>query len=341
MNPLDKNANVRLSVFSGGNLIKSLPGLISVCVYKDVNHNSRATLVFSADDRTEDENSGSKHEIFAPGKVIRIEAGYGDDESPIFEGTVVNHGFSISEGNAAELRIECRDYTSPTTREDANDSFKLKVTNGVNLIEFRGEWPAPGQQGDIPAIRTDVQCLNTATSQLQGYCKFQGSAKAVQGGTLELDGLSKPFNGIVHIDSVKHEISGGRWTTTVDFGASLKNIAENSDKAGIIQTLGNNLIQINDKDKSIQLTDQHNNKITMDSQGICIESAKELIFKAKTNVIIDANANIELNAKSNIGLTGVDISASANAHLTVKGNAKAEISAVGQTIVKGGMVMIN
>ena len=40
-------------------------------------------------------------------------------------------------------------------------------------------------------------------------------------------------------------------------------------------------------------------------------------------------------------MKGVNIEAKASAALTVKGNAKAEISAAGNTIVKGAMVMIN
>jgi hypothetical protein len=42
-----------------------------------------------------------------------------------------------------------------------------------------------------------------------------------------------------------------------------------------------------------------------------------------------------------VEVSGVNISQSAQASFTAKGNASAELSASGQTVVKGAMVMIN
>lgn len=79
----------------------------------------------------------------------------------------------------------------------------------------------------------------------------------------------------------------------------------------------------------------------MNDNGIQIESAKELVLKAKTNIVINAGADLDMKAKTNVNLKGMNIEANADTQMTLKGNAKAELSASGQTVVKGAMVMIN
>lgn len=123
--------------------------------------------------------------------------------------------------------------------------------------------------------------------------------------------------------------------------SKLKIELEEEKKVITIETPGKNKIIISDEDKGIQLIDQHNNKIVMNEKGILIESSKEISLKAKTDVKIDAGNNLGANAKANIDMKGLKINAKADTELTVKGTAKAEISASGQTVVKGAMVMIN
>jgi len=106
-------------------------------------------------------------------------------------------------------------------------------------------------------------------------------------------------------------------------------------------TPGNNSIEISDEGKSIKITDQHSNKIEMTASGISIESAGELALKAKTNITLDAGANAEITAKATASIAGANVEATAKAAFTAKGNAKAELSASGQTVIKGAMVMIN
>lgn len=107
------------------------------------------------------------------------------------------------------------------------------------------------------------------------------------------------------------------------------------------ETPGKNIIEINDDQKSIKLTDQNGNKIVMSDSGISIESAKSLTLKAQTEIDISAGTNVSIKAGGNINLKGVNIEASADASFTAKGNAQAELSAAGQVTVKGAIVMIN
>lgn len=108
-----------------------------------------------------------------------------------------------------------------------------------------------------------------------------------------------------------------------------------------ISTPGSNKIEISDEKKSITLTDQHNNEIVMDSSGITLSSTKDITLKAKGNISMDANMKISGAAKQDVNLDGLNVKVQAKVGASVKGNATAELSASGQTTVKGAMVMIN
>lgn len=108
-----------------------------------------------------------------------------------------------------------------------------------------------------------------------------------------------------------------------------------------ISTPGKNTVEINDDGKYIKLADQHKNEIVMDSSGISLSSSKDIKLKAKGGITMDATSKISGTAKSDISLEGMNVKVQAKVGASVKGNATAELSASGQTTVKGAMVMIN
>lgn len=108
-----------------------------------------------------------------------------------------------------------------------------------------------------------------------------------------------------------------------------------------VATPDKNTLEISDDGKSITLADQHKNEIRMDSGGIALTSAKDITLKAKGGITLDATSKISSTAKSDISLDGTNIKVQAKVGVTVKGNATAELSATGQTTVKGAMVLIN
>lgn len=584
---------INFDIYSEGEAIKVIFGLISFKIRKEVNRIGKAVFVFEAGDMSKGEVEESDHEAFAPGKNIRIDAGYGDTSSTIFEGLVVSHNLSLQGNNECRLEIECRDYAFAATQVRRNRLFKkkkdsaamteilgaypglgvsidtttteygeltqyycsdwdfvlsradanglivitegkeirikkpkvkgtpdLKVTYGTDIIEFKGELNAADQMGTIKAqawncktqklmtvegnspelneqgnitsaalaeavvgeehlIQTaaclneselqslaDAQLLKAGMSRILGTCKFCGNAKALPGKLLELEGLGARFDGHVFIGSVEHELDETGWTTTVGMGISPKSTTErtnvvappaaglipgiqglyigkvtkldedpsgehmiqvkipllgnlcdaiwarmgnfwasssygsffipdiddevilgffNNDprhpvilgslysskqappypiaaenktralmtkskmkiefdeekKVVTIETPGKNKVELSDDAKSIKLTDQHSNKIEMTESGILINSAKAIILKAATDIVLDAGSNMDQQAKSNVTIKGLNIEAKANAGFTAKGTATAELSASGQTTVKGAMVMIN
>lgn len=108
-----------------------------------------------------------------------------------------------------------------------------------------------------------------------------------------------------------------------------------------ISTPGKNRVEINDDGKSIRLTDQHKNEIVMDNGGITLSSAKDITLKAKGNITMDATMKAAVTAKSDVTVDGMNVKVNAKVGASVKGSATAELSASGQTTVKGAMVMIN
>ena len=119
----------------------------------------------------------------------------------------------------------------------------------------------------------------------------------------------------------------------IEFDEEKKNIS--------ILTPGDNSIVISDDGKSIEIKDQNSNSIKLSNDGIVIDSAKDVKISAKGNITMDAMAKVTVTAKTDVALNGLNVNATANVGFAAKGNATAELSAAGQTTVKGGLVMIN
>ena len=108
-----------------------------------------------------------------------------------------------------------------------------------------------------------------------------------------------------------------------------------------VSTPGNNKVELSDDGKSITLSDANGNEVKMDKDGIALSSAKDIKLTAKGNIAIDATMKLTGTAKQDAALEGMNVTVQGKVGATVKGNATAELSASGQTTVKGAMVMIN
>lgn len=106
-------------------------------------------------------------------------------------------------------------------------------------------------------------------------------------------------------------------------------------------TPGANTIIISDDGKSIELKDQNSNSVKLNTDGITLDSAKDINITAKGNITLDAVGKVSVSAKQDTAIAGMNVTATAQVGFTAKGNATAEVSASGQTTVKGGIVMIN
>ncbi|WP_034292917.1 type VI secretion system tip protein VgrG [Herbaspirillum sp. RV1423] len=589
---LNASGVLKLSITSEGTPIANTIGVISVEISKAVNRIPTARISILDGDMPDDDFPVSDMDVFAPGKQIVINAGYGSQTKPIFQGVVVRHGIKITGSNEARLQIECKhkavsltigrknanyvnlkdsdiisqlvspcgvsaDVTATTTqhkeivqyyssdwdfivaRAEANGflvvpddssiivkapqtsvAAVLKVTYGTDLMSFQADIDARTQlqsvmgaawdpatqavvqqtaspaalytQGNLEAaalakvagpasfrlqttvpLETDdikawasARQMKAALAKIRGKMKFQGSALAKPGAMIELAGVGKRFSGSVFVSAVNHEITNGNWITEVEFGMApewfteehgggdapasgllpgvaglqigvvkkldadpegqykiqvaisvlqaategvwarlasfygssgvgaffipeigdevvigyfnndpshpvvlgslyssqrkmpyeltadnytkalwtkglLKVVFDDDKKVITIVTPQNNTIVLSDDAKSICLTDQNSNKIEMNTSGILLDSPKDIVINAKGKVAISAVANIESTAKADIKNQALNINNTANVGFVAKGSATAELSASGQTTVKGAMVMIN
>ncbi len=101
------------------------------------------------------------------------------------------------------------------------------------------------------------------------------------------------------------------------------------------------MITLDDDGKTVDITDQNSNSIKMTASGIEIKSAKDINLKATGKIVLDGAAGLSLTSKADVAVEGLNIKNTAQMGFTAKGNATAEISASGQTVVKGAIVMIN
>lgn len=124
--------------------------------------------------------------------------------------------------------------------------------------------------------------------------------------------------------------------------SQLKVLFDETKKSITLQTPGGHSIVMSDDAKSITLTDLNGNSAKFSTDGIVLNSVKNLTITAAQNVSIEAKAG-QLTAKGTQGVTvsGLKVALSADTEFSAKGNATASLTASGQTTVKGAIVMIN
>jgi len=113
------------------------------------------------------------------------------------------------------------------------------------------------------------------------------------------------------------------------------------DKVITVSTPGGNRIVLGDKDRSIVLSDQHQNTVALTANGITLASLKDIVLNARGRITLDAVGAVAIAAKGDVTSTGLNVRCEAQLGFEGKGAASAELSASGQTVVKGAMVLIN
>ena len=95
-----------------------------------------------------------------------------------------------------------------------------------------------------------------------------------------------------------------------------------------------------ESDEEIMLTCGQSS-INMKKDGTIQIKGKEITLDASSKVVIKSMGNVEVKATADAKIEGLNTELSAQVGAKVKGNATAEITASGQTTVKGAIVMIN
>ncbi len=150
---------VRLSLFSDGMAIDETSALVSVVVTKAVNKIPFAKIVLLDGDMPEQDFPVSNSDQFKPGKTIKINAGYDDDEETIFEGVVIRHGIKVSGGNYSRLVVECRDKAVAMTVGRKN----------ANYIESKDSDVIAALIADYEGLTADISASDTTYKELVQY----------------------------------------------------------------------------------------------------------------------------------------------------------------------------
>lgn len=123
--------------------------------------------------------------------------------------------------------------------------------------------------------------------------------------------------------------------------AQLKITMDDAKKIIQISTPGGHIVTLSDDQKSITIVDSNSNKMEMASSGISISSPGDITIKATGQIQMQAQTNISIQATADLSLQGMNLNAKAQIALSAQGQAQAELSASGQTTVRGAIVMIN
>lgn len=102
-------------------------------------------------------------------------------------------------------------------------------------------------------------------------------------------------------------------------------IFDDEKKSMTLETPGGKKLVVDEDAGEMRLEDENGNKIILDSNGITLDSAKDLIFKAAQNVTLE----------------GVSVSHKAQSELSLEGQGKAQLSASGEVVIRGSFVRIN
>lgn len=99
-----------------------------------------------------------------------------------------------------------------------------------------------------------------------------------------------------------------------------------------IDTPAGNSVILDEEGKTIKIKDQNDNKMTLGTSGIILDSPKDIEIKAGANLTISAGAQLKIS--------GMSVSAKADSSLNLEGSVS-KLSASGITEVKGSLVKIN
>lgn len=287
-----------------------------------------------------------------PGDLVEL-TGAGDRFSgPVFATAVIH---TIAQGDwtttvcfglSPEWFVEARNTQPPMAAGMLPGVEGLQIGVVVQIHEdpagqYRVKVNVPVLQADTEGVW--ARLASPYASEGFGWCFFPEIGDEVVLGYFNNDPCHPVVIGALYSSNRKAPLLPAEKNNnkTLMTRSQLELSFDEEKKSITITTAAGNRITLSDEDKSITVTDQNDNTVSLESDGISLNSPKNITIKASGNISIQADAQIDVTAKTNIQLSGMNIDNKADVGFTAKGNATAEVSASGQTTVKGAMVMIN
>jgi Rhs element Vgr protein len=138
-----------------------------------------------------------------------------------------------------------------------------------------------------------------------------------------------------------YDLTAENNTKAIVTRSKLRILFDEDKKVITLITPAANQIVISDDAKSITLLDQTANKVQLSPDGILLDSPKDIVISAKGKITMSAVGDISQTAQADVKVSGLNVSNTAQVGFKATGSATAELSASGQTVVKGAIVMIN
>ncbi|MGA2889700.1 MAG: type VI secretion system tip protein VgrG [Terracidiphilus sp.] len=249
-------------------------------------------------------------------------------------------------GSPPEWFADQRDVIAPPA------SGLLPGINGLHLgvVKKLDEDPASEKriQVSIPLLQADVDGVwarlsNFYASNAVGDFFIPEIGDEVVLGYLNDDPSNPVILGSLYSSSrtPPYDLTAENNTKAIVTRGNLRLIFDEDKKVVTIITPANNQIVVSDDTKSITLQDQNGNKAQLSPDGILLDSPKDIVVKAQGKISMSAVGEISIAAQADVKVSGLNVTNTAQVGFTGKGSATAELSASGQTTVKGALVMIN
>jgi Rhs element Vgr protein len=292
------------------------------------------------------------HAAALPGTVLEI-AGVGARFSGKVYLSAVQH--ELRDGNwttQAEFGLDPRWFTE---RDDAEAPSAAGLLPGVSGLQIGVVMKLDGDPENEQKIQVKVPVLQAATAGVWArLLQFHGSSGF--GAFFVPEVGDEVVLGYFNDDPCHPVILGSLYSSARQpaYAIEAKNNTKaivtrclhkiefnEEDKIITITTPGGNEVVLDDKNKCVLLQDQNGNTVKLSDSGIALDSPKDIKLTAKGGITLTATQSVEINAKADVKLAGLNVSCKAQTGFTAQGTATAELSASGQTTVKGAMVMIN
>src|SRR6056297_208024 len=211
--------------------------------------------------------------------------------------------------------------------EDENGQYRIKVTMPTLQSETLSLW----------ARLTTLYATEEA-----GFFFYPEVGDEVIVGFLNQDPQNPVVLGSMHnkVNVPAEEPTEDNFIKSITTKEKLKVSFDEENMAITIQTPEENIITLNDNDGIISVADMNDNVVEMSSDGVSVESAGDITLNAQGNIELSSQGDITLSATGDVGVEGVNIENKGQAKFAAEG-ANCEMNGSAQTVIKGGMVMIN
>jgi Rhs element Vgr protein len=241
-------STVKITIYSEGTAIDDTYRIISILVCKKINKIPYAKIEIMDGDMPSGDFPLSNKDDFKPGKTIKIDAGYGQEQDTIFEGIVIKHGITISGRNSSKLVVELKDKAVKMTvgRKNANYTESKDSDIISKLI------------GEYSGLTADVGTTNTSYKQLVQYYSTDWDFIMSRA---DINGL------ITIVDdckvTVKAPATGDAAVLTVSYGLDLMYFKADVDALGQLSAAKSTAWSITDQ----KITEQDGQAPSLNQQG--------------------------------------------------------------------------